>query len=169
MADRLEALVFKANGDSTVVYIEEKDFINALKSLIRRPTNDQGSVWVEPVTIHKRKYTAPKGNEKMPWEMPGFIRGDDPEEPADEDAYGRKDLSNWQDIMTAWVHECGVPLKLPKNSHFAHMQMRSGHFLLGTVVLVRTLNENGCGDSVNLPVDKDLLDKLGLKDIRVPA
>lgn len=162
----VEVLVFLVNGDISVQRTTDDNLYEFLQSVVG--TDEWGTV-VEPIQISHTKYT-PKGDEKMPWKMPGFRPGDDPDDPDhDPELYGRRELSNWGDFTTAWVNENGVTLQLPQNPHFSHTRTKSGHTLLGSVVLVRNLAEGGCGDTVNLPVDKALLDQLGLKDIRVPA
>ena len=48
------------------------------------------------------------------------------------------------------VDEDGRCKGLPVNETFRSMPMRSGHLLLGTVVVYAVLVEHGCGDSLNI-------------------
>ena len=52
---------------------------------------------------------------------------------------------------------------LSVNQHFKDLPTQSGHTIRGNVVVVRHLEESGCGDYVsNLPIDASRLAEIGL-------
>jgi hypothetical protein len=84
---------------------------------------------------------------KMPWEVPGFEPGEDD---LADDAYGRREIGNWEKRVMVLVDEYGRSKGLPINEGFRSMPVRGGHLLRGTVVVYAVLVEHGCGDSVKV-------------------
>lgn len=84
---------------------------------------------------------------KMPWEVPGFEPGEDD---LADDAYGRREIGNWEKRVMVLVDEYRRPKGLPVNEGFRSMPVRGGHLLRGTVVVYAVLVEHGCGDCVKV-------------------
>ena len=121
---------------------------------------------VEKIEIKQAQYDPSQHDGCMPWDLPGFERHDDLEEEED-DAYGRKELDNWKDIHVLWVNEDRK--KLSVNENFRQLQGRCGahgRTIVGPMVMQRWLCENGCGDTVRLPVSAAVLAGFGLHDPR---
>lgn len=113
----------------------------------------------------------PENGGLLPWELPGLTQDDiEEEDAADPNAYGRREVENWDDMLYVWVNENARGLRLPVNQNLKHLCTKSGDQILGNAVLVRHLEESGCGDYVsNLPIPPSRLAELGLKDPRAAA
>lgn len=136
----------------------ERDVLPTVKAVLR--TDDDDPAFVEVLPLFETSCAKELGN---PWEYPQWKNGA-PEESSE--AYGRKDLKNWVDAHSVMVHEHGSFNGMSMNEYFQGCPTRSGHRLRGPVIVQRFLHEQGCGDSVTMPVDATVLAKYGLPDPR---
>ena len=158
---RVEIVVFPESRRESPYsrIVDQTKFLDAAREAVRtHPAKDPG--FVKFVRFSESDYPS---EEVDPWLHPNFLSGEEDEE---EDAYDRRKREMWRDMHDLLVNENGLSLRLGENEYFSHMSTRSGHRLLGTVVMRRTCNEMGCGDSVWLPVDGKVLAANGLPDPR---